>query len=97
MLVDVSRCECACCLPKQALLHEQCHVSQQVMTEYLWSYMTPWLQADINVVTHTPHTDVFENSPFLALHVRRGDKLIREAKMHFCEVGVYVCATLRNA
>jgi len=50
--------------------------------------MTPWLQADIDLVARAPDTDVFDNSPFLAVHVRRGDKLVREAKMHLCEVYV---------
>ena len=58
------------------------------MAGYLWSHMTPWLQADIDLVARAPDTDVFDNSPFLAVHVRRGDKLVREAKMHLCEVYV---------
>lgn len=49
--------------------------------------MTPWLQADIDVVARAPESDVFEKSPFLALHIRRGDKIkLHEAQMHFCEV-----------
>lgn len=59
---------------------------EQVMAKYLWSYKTPWLEADIDAAVRAPDTDVFENSPFLALHVRRGDKLRHEAKIHLCEV-----------
>eukprot|EP00752_Nemacystus_decipiens_P018203 g16332.t1 len=60
--------------------------AKAVMTKFLWSYMTPWLQADVDVVARAPDTDVFETSRFLALHVRRGDKIqLHEAKMHLCE------------
>ena len=53
--------------------------------------MTPWLQADVDAVARAPETDAFENSPFLALHVRRGDKIeLHEAQLHLCEVGVRV-------
>lgn len=79
-----------CCLPNNPCLHlhnELSHGSKQAMTKYLWSYMTPWLQADIDVVARAPDTDAFENSPFLALHVRRGDKVrLHEAEMYLCEV-----------
>lgn len=65
------------------------------MTKYLWSNMTPWLKADIDVVARAPESDVFEKSPFLALHVRRGDKIqLHEAQLHTCEVrstSVYLC------
>ncbi|CAM9447993.1 unnamed protein product, partial [Laminaria digitata] len=49
-----------------------------VMAKYLWSYMTPWFRADVNFVTHAEKA--FEGSAFLGIHVRRGDKLIKEAK-----------------
>lgn len=45
----------------------------QVMAKLLWSYMTPWLRRDIHAVTHVRET--FENAPFIAIHVRRGDKI----------------------
>lgn len=53
--------------------------------------MTPWLQADIDVVARAPKSDAFEKSPFLALHIRRGDKIrLHEAKLHPCEVRMHV-------
>lgn len=45
----------------------------QVMTKFLWSHITPWLRKDIHVVTHV--REKFETSPFIAVHVRRGDKI----------------------
>ncbi|CAN0094322.1 unnamed protein product, partial [Laminaria digitata] len=50
-----------------------------VMAKYLWSFMTPWLRKDVNFVTHGEKA--FDGSaPFLGIHVRRGDKLQKEAK-----------------
>ena len=49
----------------------------QVLANYLWSYMTPWLRNDVNFVTHAHK--VVERSPFLGMHVRRGDKVVHEA------------------
>lgn len=50
----------------------------QVMAEYLWNFMTPWLRQDVQFVTHAEKA--FDGSPFLGMHVRRGDKLRSEAK-----------------
>ena len=50
----------------------------QVMAKYLWSYMTPWFRNDIHFVTHAEKA--IEGSSFLGMHVRRGDKLVHEAK-----------------
>ena len=55
-----------------------CPVMLQVMAKYLWSYMTPWVRNDVNLVIHAEK--VVEGSPFLGMHVRRGDKLAHEAK-----------------
>eukprot|EP00903_Cladosiphon_okamuranus_P005843 g5784.t1 len=59
--------------------------AKAAMAKYLWSNMTPWLKADIDIVARAPKSRVFETSPFLALHVRRGDKILREAQLHVCE------------
>ena len=57
----------------------------QVMAKYLWSHMTPWLRRDVEFVTHVEET--FQRSPFLALHIRRGDKITQgEAKAIDVEV-----------
>ena len=46
-----------------------------VMAKYLWSHMTPWLRRDVDLVKNK-----FQKSPYLGMHIRRGDKLIHEAK-----------------
>ncbi|CAM9400430.1 unnamed protein product, partial [Hapterophycus canaliculatus] len=54
-----------------------------VMASYLWKNITPWLQADVNDVIRAPPTGVFRESPFLGLHIRRGDKVTSgEAAWH---------------
>ncbi|CAM9692366.1 unnamed protein product [Scytosiphon promiscuus] len=54
-----------------------------VMAEYLWSNVTPWLQDDVDAVVNAPPTDAFRESPFLGLHIRRGDKVTSgEAALH---------------
>ena len=50
----------------------------QVMATYLWSYLTPWVRNDVNVVIHAEK--MVERSPFVGMHVRRGDKIAHEAK-----------------
>ncbi|CAB1104168.1 GT23 [Ectocarpus sp. CCAP 1310/34] len=56
------------------------------MAKYLWSNVTPWLQADVDFVTRASPSDVFQESPFLGLHIRRGDKVSQgEASMYLCE------------
>lgn len=54
-----------------------CPILIQVLAKYLWNHMTPWLRSDVNFVTHAEKA--FEGSPFLGLHVRRGDKIVHEA------------------
>ncbi|CAM9461762.1 unnamed protein product, partial [Laminaria digitata] len=50
-----------------------------VVAKYLWSHMTLWLRRDVDFVTHVEET--FQRSPFLAMHIRRGDKITQgEAK-----------------
>lgn len=57
------------------------------MAKYLWSNVTPWLKADVDFVTRAPPSDVFQDSPFLGLHIRRGDKVSQgEAHMYLCKV-----------
>ena len=40
--------------------------------------MAPWVRKDVNFVIHAEK--VVEGLPFLGMHVRRGDKLVDEAK-----------------
>ncbi|CAM9749320.1 unnamed protein product [Ascophyllum nodosum] len=56
------------------------------MASYLWSYMTPWLKRDIDIVVRAPKEDVFREHPFLGVHIRRGDKVAnKEASNHASE------------
>ena len=48
------------------------------MAGYLWSHMTPWLRNDVEIVIHAEKA--VEGSPFLGLHIRRGDKIVVEAQ-----------------
>ena len=43
------------------------------MATFLWSSITPWLRQEVDVITRT--WEVFETSPFIGMHIRRGDKL----------------------
>ncbi|CAM9235847.1 unnamed protein product, partial [Laminaria digitata] len=47
--------------------------AKAVMATFLWSSKTLWLRKDMHAVTHVRET--FETSPFIGLHIRRGDKL----------------------
>lgn len=59
----------------------------QVLAKYLWSNLTPWLQADANFIAHAPVSAGFDQLPFLAIHVRRGDKVAEgQGDMYTCEV-----------
>ena len=49
--------------------------SLSVMIKYLWSHMTPWLRRDVDLLKNK-----FKKSPYLGMHIRRGDKLVIEAK-----------------
>ena len=50
----------------------------QVIARHLWSHMTPWLRNDVEFVIHAEKA--VEGSPFLGLHIRRGDKIVVEAQ-----------------
>ena len=62
----------------------------QVVAKYLWSHMTPWLRKDVDFVTHIE--DTFQQSPFVALHIRRGDKITQHEAQ---EIDVEVRQELR--
>ena len=46
----------------------------QAVAKFLWSFITPWVRRDVRQVTSLRGT--FGTSPFIGLHIRRGDKLI---------------------
>jgi hypothetical protein len=54
--------------------------AKSIMAKYLWSHLTPWIRKHIEFVKY--YNDVFQTKPYLGIHVRRGDKLIIEAKYH---------------
>lgn len=54
-----------------------------VLTEHIWNHMTPWTRRNVDSVFNN---ESFEESPYIGLHVRRGDKLWSEAKLTPVEV-----------
>lgn len=40
--------------------------------------MQPWLREDVDAVVTAPEAKALSDSPFVALHVRRGDKILYE-------------------
>lgn len=45
-----------------------------VLADYVWSHMTPWLRKDAELVSGD--NELFDGgSPYLGLHIRRGDKV----------------------
>ncbi|CAM9749390.1 unnamed protein product, partial [Ascophyllum nodosum] len=57
-----------------------------VMASNLWSFMTPWLKRDIDIVIRAPEKYVFKKYPYLGVHIRRGDKISKkEASYHASE------------
>lgn len=50
-----------------------------VMAKYLWSNITPWMIKDMNYIKEI--NSVFEKEPFVAFHIRRGDKVISNSAL----------------
>eukprot|EP00904_Undaria_pinnatifida_P002353 jgi/Undpi1/12118/HiC_scaffold_5.g01794.m1 len=48
--------------------------AKAAVAKFLWSFITPWVRRDVRQVTSLRGT--FGTSPFIGLHIRRGDKLI---------------------
>lgn len=46
-----------------------------VMASYLWGYLTPWIKDAVEAIVDKPSAWKTKDFPFIALHVRRGDKL----------------------
>eukprot|EP00904_Undaria_pinnatifida_P001895 jgi/Undpi1/11706/HiC_scaffold_36.g14001.m1 len=66
--------------------------AKTVMTKILWSSMTTWLRRDVRYVTHS--REIFQTSPFIAIHIRRGDK-IRQNSALLQDTEAYLAAALR--
>lgn len=63
----------------------------QAMAQYLWAYMTPWLKRAVKIVTSSAKAQVFEELPYLGVHIRRGDKITsKEAAYHSSEVNLRI-------
>lgn len=45
------------------------------MASYLWGYLTPWIKDAVEAIVDKPSAWKTKDFPFIALHVRRGDKL----------------------
>ncbi|CAM9512138.1 unnamed protein product [Ectocarpus fasciculatus] len=65
-----------------------------VMVRLLWKNLTPWLQEDVRKALERPDLDVFRRKPFVALHVRRGDK-VSEGEATKVETKEYLSAAAR--
>lgn len=63
----------------------------QVVARYLWGNIEPALARRVRQEVRRPALDVFRESPYIGLHIRRGDK-IAEGEMEFIEtkVGVWM-------
>ena len=68
------------------VLHVSCVLSIQILLDYLHSHWQPWLKRDIQSILDEPAIAAVRGVPYISIHVRRGDKLIREAKAHDVKV-----------
>lgn len=59
---------------------------EQVLLDYLHSHRQPWLKRDIELVLEEPEIAPVWKEAYVGMHVRRGDKLVREARRHEVEV-----------
>lgn len=77
---DEVSADCSGLSPTSATaLHVLPPVTMQVMAKFLWSFITPWLRKDVHIVTQVRET--FGRSPFIGVHIRRGDKISGEGHM----------------
>lgn len=75
------------CLGRCSPIARTTHPGGQVMADYLWSQLTPWIKDDIKNVTCADAVAAVNNVPFVGIHVRRGDKVKRhEAEYYEAEV-----------
>ena len=69
-------------------------INMQVMTKILWGHRTPWLRRDVRTVTRV--RPVFKTSPFIAIHVRRGDKVAVQGDRFEHDVEVITTGAVRR-
>ena len=60
-------------------------MSQDIL-DYLHSHWQPWVKRDIKTILDERTIAAVRDGPYVGIHVRRGDKLIREAKSHGVQV-----------
>ncbi|CAM9831289.1 unnamed protein product, partial [Sphacelaria rigidula] len=65
----------------------------QLFTKHLWNHMQPWLRRDIDSVLNSPETMAVSRAPFVALHIRRGDKIEKE-RTRFIEAEDFLSAAV---
>ncbi|CAM9141048.1 unnamed protein product, partial [Ascophyllum nodosum] len=49
---------------------------------YLHSHWQPWIMRDMQSILDEPAITTVRDGPYISIHVRRGDKLVKEAKAH---------------
>ena len=59
---------------------------EQALLDYLHSHRQPWLKRDIELVLEEPEIAPVWKEAYVGIHVRRGDKLVHEARRHEVEV-----------
>lgn len=62
-----------------------------VVSKYLWRHMTPWLQNNIHHATQNDDLQGFNDSPYVGIHVRRGDK-VKEGEADLIETERYLAS-----
>lgn len=74
--------------PARTVLKRARHDDWQAVLQYFHSYRQPWLKRDIISIIEEDEITELRSGPFISMHVRRGDKLVHEAKRYETEVSV---------
>lgn len=56
------------------------HLHVQMIARHMWSHFQPWVNTDVETLKACLPVGVREG-PYVALHIRRGDKLVSEAEL----------------
>lgn len=63
----------------------------QRLFDYLHSHLQPWFRADVEAILNEPDLVAVGEGEYVSMHIRRGDKLLREATKTKTEViGVFL-------
>ena len=71
----------------QHVVHLTMFPRKQALLGYLHSHRQPWLKKDIERVLGESEIAPVRAGAYIGIHVRRGDKLLHEARRHETEVG----------